>query len=118
MWHQSALHRLRNSWLRARSMTSNPKTFQESESLYSRAAKSELSSDFTTAFRLYLAAADAFLNLSRSQPHPTLQARCKANANKALERAEKIKKASQKPGGGVGLEPLANYWFGPVSCPS
>ncbi|KIJ57488.1 hypothetical protein HYDPIDRAFT_44903, partial [Hydnomerulius pinastri MD-312] len=74
---------------------------------------SELSSDFTTAFRLYLAAADAFLHLSRTATlTPALQARCKANAAKALERAEKIKKASEKPGGGVEVGVVPINWFG------
>ncbi|KAF8841696.1 cysteine proteinase [Paxillus ammoniavirescens] len=112
-------------------MSSNPKTFQEAEArlscdhytlltsdgptqtIYDRATKSELASDFTAAFRLYLAAANAFLHLSRSTTTtPTFQVRCKANAGKALERAEKIKKASEKPGTAVEVGVLPINWFG------
>ncbi|KAF9228468.1 cysteine proteinase [Gyrodon lividus] len=94
-------------------MSSNPKTFQEAESLYDRAAKSELASDFTTAFRLYLAATDAFLQLSRSATStPTFQVQCKANAGKALKRAEKIKKASERPGAAIRVGVVPINWFG------
>ncbi|KIJ15557.1 hypothetical protein PAXINDRAFT_77338, partial [Paxillus involutus ATCC 200175] len=78
-----------------------------------RATKSELASDFTAAFRLYLAAANAFLHLSRSATTtPTFQVRCKANAGKALERAEKIKKASEKPGTAIEVGVVPINWFG------
>jgi calpain-7 len=83
------------------------------QTIYDRATKSELASDFTAAFRLYLAAANAFLHLSRSATStPTFQVRCKANAGKALERAEKIKKASEKPGTTIEVGVLPINWFG------
>ncbi|KIK82656.1 hypothetical protein PAXRUDRAFT_153569 [Paxillus rubicundulus Ve08.2h10] len=113
-------------------MSSNPKTFQEAEArcfvtvtpppttltdplqtIYDKATKSELASDFTAAFRLYLAAASAFLHLSRSATTtPAFQVRCKANAGKALERAEKIKKASERPGTAIEVGLLPINWFG------
>ncbi|KAI0067565.1 cysteine proteinase [Artomyces pyxidatus] len=63
----------------------------EAESLYTRAAKAELSKDFDTAFRSYVKAATAFLTLSRSTNDARLQAQWRQEAGKALERAEKIK---------------------------
>ncbi|KAG6335832.1 hypothetical protein ID866_3268 [Astraeus odoratus] len=79
---------------------------------YNRAAKSELSSDFSTAFRLYLSAADSFLHLTRSEPlNPAFHARCKAQAAKSLERAEKIKKASERPGAGIEIDVVPVDWF-------
>ncbi|KAI6115989.1 hypothetical protein F5141DRAFT_1201863 [Pisolithus sp. B1] len=80
--------------------------------VYARGAKSELSSDFSAAFHLYLAAADKFLHISRSESlNPTFRARCKASAARALERAEKIKKASERPGApfAIGIVPID--WF-------
>ncbi|KAF9243195.1 hypothetical protein BU15DRAFT_72388 [Melanogaster broomeanus] len=94
-------------------MSSNPKTFHDAESLYNRATRSELASDFTTAFQLYLEATEAFLHLSRSPAlTPTLQARCKTSAGKALERAEKIKKASERPGARIEVGAVPINWFG------
>lgn len=83
------------------------------QTLYTRAANLELSSDFSSAFRLYLAAADAFLHISRSELlSPILHTRCKAHAQKALDRAEKIKKASEKPGARVEVSIVPIDWFG------
>ncbi|KAF8554920.1 cysteine proteinase [Imleria badia] len=78
---------------------SSPKTFQEAESIYDRATKLEFAAAFSSAFHLYLEATDAFLHLSRSSAAtPTFQAQCKAKAAKAIQRAEKIKKASKTLG--------------------
>ncbi|KAG9312146.1 hypothetical protein JVU11DRAFT_7434 [Chiua virens] len=83
-------------------MTS-PKTFQEAESVYDRAIKLEFAAEFQPAFNLYLEAADAFIRLSRSATSSLLfQAQCKENASKALQRAEKIEKASKTPGAQIG----------------
>ncbi|KAI6007673.1 hypothetical protein F5J12DRAFT_85857 [Pisolithus orientalis] len=93
-------------------MSSASKAFNEAEAAYARGAKSELSSDFSAAFRLYLAAADAFLHLSRSESlNPVFRTRCKANAAKALERAEKIKKASEQPGATFEVDAVPIDWF-------
>jgi hypothetical protein len=58
-----------------------------------KAAKAEFAKEYDQAFRLYIKAAESFLHLSRSstQSDKTKQ-QCKANASKALERAERIKK--------------------------
>ncbi|KIM64021.1 hypothetical protein SCLCIDRAFT_116338, partial [Scleroderma citrinum Foug A] len=77
-----------------------------------RAARAEHSSDFSTAFRLYLSAADAFLHLSRSESlNLAFQTRCKASAAKALERAEKIKRASERPGACFEVDAIPIDWF-------
>ncbi|KAL4071268.1 hypothetical protein V8B97DRAFT_2104210 [Scleroderma yunnanense] len=84
----------------------------DSIAVHSRAARAEHASDFSTAFRLYISAADAFLHLSRSESlNSAFQARCKANAAKALERAEKIKKASERPGAGFEVDVVPIDWF-------
>ncbi|KAL4079236.1 hypothetical protein J3A83DRAFT_4456252, partial [Scleroderma citrinum] len=88
------------------------KGFIDAEAVHSRAARAEHASDFSTAFRLYISAADAFLHLSRSESlNSAFQARCKANAAKALERAEKIKKASERPGAGFEVDVVPIDWF-------
>ena len=58
----------------------------------SKAAMAEFAKEYDQAFRLYIKAAESFLHLSRSgtQSDKTKQ-QWKANAAKALERAEKIK---------------------------
>ncbi|KAF8416131.1 hypothetical protein L210DRAFT_2571527 [Boletus edulis BED1] len=109
---------------------SPPKTFQEAEvghpcrpqrtnfvdqllpkSIYDRATKLEFAADFSSAFHLYLEATDAFLHLSRSSvATPAFQAQCKARAAKAIQRAEKIKKASKTPGSQLGVV------LAPVNC--
>ncbi|KAF8141175.1 hypothetical protein EV363DRAFT_1203663 [Boletus edulis] len=90
---------------------SPPKTFQEAESIYDRATKLEFAAEFSSAFHLYLEATDAFLHLSRSSvATPAFQAQCKARAAKAIQRAEKIKKASKTPGSQLGVV------LAPVNC--
>ncbi|THH18691.1 hypothetical protein EW146_g2354 [Bondarzewia mesenterica] len=66
-------------------------TTKDAESFYARATNSELNKDLDAAFRLYIDAAKAFLHLSRSSSDDKSRAKWKANAGKALERAEKIK---------------------------
>ncbi|KAG1878778.1 hypothetical protein F4604DRAFT_1754108 [Suillus subluteus] len=58
----------------------------EAESIYTRASRFELESDWNNAFKLYLQAADAFLHISR-----TADPKYRNNAAKAVDRAEKIK---------------------------
>ncbi|KAG6381977.1 hypothetical protein JVT61DRAFT_605 [Boletus reticuloceps] len=90
---------------------SPPKTFQEAESIYDRATKLEFAAEFSSAFHFYLEATDAFLHLSRSSvATPAFQAQCKARAAKAIQRAEKIKKASKTPGSQLGVV------LAPVNC--
>lgn len=69
------------------------------QALYTKASKAELNSDYDTAFRLYLDSAKAFLHLSRSTAsHVDEKAKSawKADAAKALERAEAIKKVKSE----------------------
>ncbi|KAG8221254.1 hypothetical protein J3R82DRAFT_1418 [Butyriboletus roseoflavus] len=81
-----------------------PKTFREAESIYDRATNLEFVADFESAFHLYLEATDAFLHLSRSATAtPAFQAQCKASAAKAIQRAEKIRKASKTPGAQISV---------------
>ncbi|KDQ56387.1 hypothetical protein JAAARDRAFT_310571 [Jaapia argillacea MUCL 33604] len=70
----------------------------EAQTLYNKASKAELSRDYDNAFRLYIKAAESFLHLSRtlaqhqSGDHDEqIHKEAKAQAGKALERAEKIK---------------------------
>ncbi|KAI6132409.1 hypothetical protein EDD16DRAFT_1851642 [Pisolithus croceorrhizus] len=86
--------------------------FNEAEAVYARGAKSELSSDFSAAFHLYLAAADKFIHISRSGSlNSTLRARCQASATRALERAEKIKRASERPRASFAIDIVPIDWF-------
>ncbi|KAI0741055.1 hypothetical protein C8Q76DRAFT_609267, partial [Earliella scabrosa] len=72
---------------------------------YKRAANAELARDFDKAFRLYLGAADQFLQLSRQTAQQKMRALYKAEAAKALERAEKIKTFKQD------IKPVAKNEF-------
>lgn len=93
-------------------MSSASKAFDEAEAVYAKGAKSELSSDFSAAFRHYLAAADSFLHLSRSESlNLAFRAQCKASAARALQRAEKIKKASEQPGARFAVDIVPIDWF-------
>ena len=68
-----------------------------------KAAKKELERDLDGAFELYISAARAFLQLANA--HPELNATARAEANKSLGRAEKIKRA--KPS----VQPMARDAF-------
>lgn len=59
------------------------------QAVYARATSSELSRDYSTAFNLYLSAAQSFLHLSRLVDQQVDL--CKKEAAKCLARAEKIK---------------------------
>jgi calpain-7 len=59
--------------------------------VYTRATKAELNGELQKAFKLYVLAAEEFLHLSRTTPDAASRTQCKAEAIKALERAEKIK---------------------------
>jgi calpain-7 len=65
------------------------------QTIYSKAVKAELESDWDQAFRLYIKAAESYLHLNRTTTDEKLRAKCNANAVKALERAEKIKAKRQ-----------------------
>ncbi|KAI0070564.1 cysteine proteinase [Panus rudis PR-1116 ss-1] len=65
----------------------------ELEKLYNKAAKAELGSDFGRAFKLYIQTAEGYLHLSRIANNAAVTSICKGQAAKALERAERIKKA-------------------------
>ena len=63
----------------------------------SKAAKAEFAKEYDQAFRLYIKAAESFLHLSRSGgTQDKIKQQWKANASKALERAERIKKFVEK----------------------
>lgn len=64
----------------------------------SKAAKAEFAKEYDQAFRLYIKAAESFLHLSRSggTQSDKIKQQLKANASKALERAERIKKFIEK----------------------
>ncbi|CCM05215.1 uncharacterized protein FIBRA_07425 [Fibroporia radiculosa] len=72
---------------------------------YSNAAKAELQRDLDRAFRLYIKAAEDFVHLGQVCHDARLRAACKNEANKALERAEKIKHI--KPD----VSPVAKNYF-------
>jgi len=61
------------------------------QSSYSKATKAELGKDWNQAFQLYIKAAEGYLHLSRTTVDDRLRAHYKADAGKALKRAEKIK---------------------------
>jgi calpain-7 len=62
--------------------------------IYERATKAELAKDLDTAFRLYIEAGTAFLNLSRAPgAHRRVQEEARQSAARAVERAERIKAA-------------------------
>ena len=62
-----------------------------SQTLYTRATRAELGEDFSLAFKLYVRSAEEFLHLSRTASDASVRGRWKAEAAKALGRAEKIK---------------------------
>jgi calpain-7 len=80
----------------------------------SKAAKAEFAKEYDQAFRLYIKAAESFLHLSRSptQSDKSKQ-QWKTNAAKALERAERIKKFSEKSAPSLRLTPVAINHFSP-----
>jgi calpain-7 len=65
------------------------------QKLYERATKAELAKDLDTAFNLYHQAGTAFLNLSRASTHPQIREQACKDADRAVERAERIKAAKQ-----------------------
>ena len=87
----------------------------------SKAAKAEFAKEYDQAFRLYIKAAESFLHLSRSggTQSDKIKQQLKANASKALERAERIKKFMEKstPSSNVQppsrLSPVAINHFSP-----
>lgn len=62
------------------------------QTIYAKATKAELAQNYDNAFRLYVQATELYLHLGRTN---TLgerdKANCKAQAAKALDRAERIK---------------------------
>ena len=69
--------------------------------MYNKATKEELARNYDQAFGLYIKATEVFLHLSRSATQQEREkANWKANAQRALERAEKIKGFIEKSKGG------------------
>ncbi|KAF7979032.1 hypothetical protein HWV62_44019 [Athelia sp. TMB] len=81
------------------------------QALYTKAVRAELAQSYDDAFRMYIRAAEGFLQSSRAQGEPG-KSRAKKDAGKALERAERIKSA--RGAGGSGAESLrpveVNFW--------
>ncbi|KAF9462395.1 hypothetical protein BDZ94DRAFT_1261255 [Collybia nuda] len=78
----------------------------DAEAIYNKATRAELSRNYDLAFKLYIKAAELYLHLSRtSKGHDKIEAQWKANAGKALQRAEKIKAYvnQSKPKSGTNL---------------
>jgi calpain-7 len=62
------------------------------QNIYERATRAELTKDLDTAFRLYLDAGTAFINLSHAPGiHPHAYEEARQCAARAVERAERIK---------------------------
>ena len=72
-----------------------PPNDEDAGKLYLRATTAEHWQDYDAAFRLYLAAAQAYLHRARTLPVDQQEERkkCKEDAGKCLERAERIKAA-------------------------
>lgn len=81
-----------------------------SQALYTKAAQAELGKDYDRAFRHYVKAAEQFLSLSRHAPEGRLRTHYRGQANKALERAEKIKAVRRD------VKPVAKDEFSESMC--
>ncbi|KAI0295295.1 hypothetical protein BC826DRAFT_1104390 [Russula brevipes] len=79
----------------------------EAKNIYERATRAELAKDFDTAFRLYVEAGSAFLNLSRTAAYPHSQKQALQDANRALGRAERIQAAVKRDLAPVWRDPFA-----------
>ena len=65
------------------------------QALYQKATRLELDGNFDAAFKLYIKAAGEYIRLSRLSQDPASREQHKADAGKALQRAEKIKLRKQ-----------------------
>ncbi|TFK45065.1 hypothetical protein BDQ12DRAFT_674049 [Crucibulum laeve] len=103
-----------------------PSEVRDAETTYTKAMKAELAKGYDLAFRLYVKTAESFLHLSMSNVATDRdKLKWKANASKAMERAEKIKKFVERPKSGtrpsggdtsaseVRLTPIAINHFSP-----
>ncbi|KZP13760.1 cysteine proteinase [Athelia psychrophila] len=81
------------------------------QNLYTKATRAELAQSYDEAFRLYIRAAEGFLQHSRAQGEPG-KSRSKKDAGRALERAERIKSVKGAGGSGSGtLRPVeVDFW--------
>ena len=62
------------------------------KTLYTTATKAEFSGDLDKAFKLYIKAAEQFLHLGTTTSNVASRDKCKSEAAKCLDRAEKIRK--------------------------
>ncbi|EIW80539.1 cysteine proteinase [Coniophora puteana RWD-64-598 SS2] len=69
------------------------KSVDDIEASLAKAAQAELRSDWDQAFNLYARAADRAIHLSRDTTDDQARARLRQSARRALDRAEKIKRA-------------------------
>ncbi|EEB90318.1 hypothetical protein MPER_11489, partial [Moniliophthora perniciosa FA553] len=80
-------------------MQNSTPTVKDAESAYAKATRAELARDYNTAFQSYIKATELFLHLSRA---PTTdekkKEKWKNDADKALQRAEKIKQFTDRLG--------------------
>uniref|UniRef100_A0A0W0FBM1 Calpain catalytic domain-containing protein n=1 Tax=Moniliophthora roreri TaxID=221103 RepID=A0A0W0FBM1_MONRR len=81
-------------------MLNSTPTVKDAESAYTKATRAELAQDYNAAFQSYIKATELFLHLSRA---PTMdekkKEKWKNDADKALQRAEKIKQFTDRLGG-------------------
>ena len=68
-----------------------PNSSHPIQNLYARATRAELARDLDTAYRLYVEAGSAFLNVGRTVAHARTQKQAGQDAARALKRAELIK---------------------------
>ncbi|KAK7052803.1 cysteine protease [Paramarasmius palmivorus] len=75
-------------------------TTKDAESAYAKATRAELAQDYNSAFQSYIKAAELFLHLSRTNTSDEKKKeKWKNDADKALQRAEKIKQFTDRLGG-------------------
>ncbi|KAK7018694.1 cysteine protease [Paramarasmius palmivorus] len=75
-------------------------TAKDAESAYAKATRAELAQDYNSAFQSYIKAAELFLHLSRTNTSDEKKKeKWKNDADKALQRAEKIKQFTDRLGG-------------------
>ena len=65
------------------------------QSLYNKAARAELDRSYNEALRLYVEAAQAYLQLARNLPNERDRLRCQAEVKKCVDRADRIKSATK-----------------------
>lgn len=91
IWHRSQRPKPRCDYIALVALSSSDQHNHPIQNLYARATIAEHAKDLDTAYRLYVEAGSAFLNLSRTAANPRSQEQARQDADRALERAERIK---------------------------